>query len=187
MRLLLDACTLYPRLMRGAVLGYAEAGGLTPLWSERILGEWVLATERKLGPLAAAQARASAARMRARFGEACVSGWERVEIHERLPDANDAHVLAAAVAGGADGIVTLNIRDFPLRALGARGLARLHPDAFLRAEWRAGGALDAVLDEMEAAAPALDFRKALKAAGLPRLAKARAQSRCPAAQARGAP
>ncbi|MGF1659631.1 MAG: RSP_2648 family PIN domain-containing protein [Rubrimonas sp.] len=173
MRLLLDACALYPRLMRGALLGYAEAGGFAPLWSARILEEWRRAAERKQGPAAAMEAEAVAARMRARFPQAEATGWEAVQTPERLPDPGDAHVLAAAVAGGADGIVTLNIRDFPLRALGARRLARLHPDAFLRAEWTPGGALDAVLDEMAAAAPDLDFARALKAAGLPRLAKAR--------------
>jgi hypothetical protein len=170
---LLDACVLYPQLMRNALLGYAEAGGFAPVWSRRILDEWVRAAERKQGPGEAAAARAIAARMNSRFPDAEAEDLGRADIAERLPDPGDAHVIAAACAGGAEGIVTLNIRDFPLRALSARGLARLHPDAFLRAEWTPGGPLDLVLGAIADAAPGLDLRKGLKAAGLPRLARAR--------------
>jgi hypothetical protein len=86
-----------------------------------------------------------------------------------LPDPADAHVLAAARAGAADGVVTFNIRDFPLRVMAAHGLARLHPDAFLRVEWTPGGALDAALAGMGYGE---DLPRRLKRAGLPRLAKA---------------
>jgi hypothetical protein len=106
-----------------------------------------------------------------------VTGWEALEDPAGLPDAADAHVIAAARTGGADGVLTFNIQDFPLRAMAAAGLARLHPDAFLRAEWTKGGAVDRALDAAEAAAPppmrGAGFRPYLKKAGLPRLGKAR--------------
>lgn len=174
MRLLLDACVLFPEGMRGVLLGYARAGGFTPLWSARIVGEWVRVAERRLG--AGAAARAAAARMRDEFADAEVTGWEACADLAGLPDPADAHVIAAARAGAADGIVTLNIRDFPLRVMATAGLARLHPDGFLRAEWRRGGALDAVLAGIEAEAGVTNFRGWLKRAGLPRLARARALS-----------
>lgn len=180
MRLVLDACVLFPRGMRAALLGYAEAGGFAPLWSDRIAEEWARAAEAKQGPEAAGEARAAEAAMRARWPEGRVTGWEALEDAAGLPDPADAHVLAAARAGRADGIVTANIPDFPLRALGAHGLARLHPDGFLRAEWTPGGPLDAVLDALatrEAPGDAAAFRRWLKKAGLPRLAKARAAGR----------
>jgi hypothetical protein len=178
MRLILDACALYPRGLRAVLLSYAEAGGFAPLWSDRIAEEWARAAGARQGPEAEAEARGVAARMAARWPEGRVTGWEALEDPAGLPDPADAHVIAAARAGGADGIVTLNIRDFPLRVLGARGLARLHPDAFLHAEWTPGGALDAALDALEARETPADpaaFRRWLKTARLPRLAKARAQ------------
>jgi hypothetical protein len=46
-----------------------------------------------------------------------------------LPDANDAHVLAAAIVGEVDVIVTFNRRDFPGQTLDALDLGVLDPDA----------------------------------------------------------
>jgi hypothetical protein len=43
----------------------------------------------------------------------------------------DRHVLAAAVASGAQVVVTLNLRDFPDAACEAFGVEALHPDDFL--------------------------------------------------------
>lgn len=37
MRLVLDACVLFPGRLRDILLGVAERGGFTPLWSARIL------------------------------------------------------------------------------------------------------------------------------------------------------
>lgn len=179
MKLVLDACVLFPDAMRRTLLGYAAAEGFEPLWSDRILGEWFRAVERQRGPEAAGATRAAAAAMADRFPQARVTGWEALADPAGLPDAADAHVIAAARAGGADGILTLNTRDFPLRAMGAAGLARLHPDAFLVAEYIPGGTLDAVLDRVEAEAPpgahGDGFRAYLKKGFLPRLAKARAR------------
>jgi hypothetical protein len=181
MRLVLDACTLFPEVMRGVLLGYAGAGGFEPLWSRRILAEWLDAIARQRGPAEAALAGDAAAAMARHFPDALVEGWEALEDPGGLPDPADAHVIAAARASGADGIVTLNIRDFPLRAMGAAGLARLHPDAFLAQEYAVGGPLDEVLDTVEAAAPPAmrgeGFRSYLKRGGLPRLAKARQRAR----------
>jgi hypothetical protein len=47
-----------------------------------------------------------------------------------LPDADDRHVLAAAIHGGATIIVTMNLRDFPAAMLATHGMTALHPDTF---------------------------------------------------------
>ena len=49
----------------------------------------------------------------------------------RLPDSNDVHVLAAAIAGHADCIVTTNLRHFPADALTIYGIEAIHPDDFI--------------------------------------------------------
>jgi len=56
MKLLLDACVLYPTVLREILIGCARAGLYTPLWSARILEEWARATV-KLGPQAEVFAR----------------------------------------------------------------------------------------------------------------------------------
>ena len=48
-----------------------------------------------------------------------------------LPDAGDRHVLAAAIAGRCDVIVTRNLIDFPLAVLSGDGIHALGPDEFL--------------------------------------------------------
>jgi hypothetical protein len=171
-RLVLDACVLFPERMRRVLIAYAGAGGFAPLWSDRILGEWTRAAEARLGPVEAALARAEAEALDRRFPQARVAGWEALEDAAGLPDPADAHVIAAARAAGADGILTLNIRDFPLRVLGAHGLARVEPDAFLRTEYAPDGPLAGALAAVAAEAAAPDFPHWIKKAGMPRLAKA---------------
>jgi hypothetical protein len=48
-----------------------------------------------------------------------------------LPDPDDRHVLAAAIKGRADLIVTLNLKDFPADELDRWGIDIQHPDEFL--------------------------------------------------------
>jgi hypothetical protein len=69
--------------------------------------------------------------MREAFDDATVTGWEEQEHWIWLPDEDDRHVTAAAVRGGAQGIITANTKDFPAAALKPLGLEALHPDDFL--------------------------------------------------------
>jgi hypothetical protein len=48
-----------------------------------------------------------------------------------LPDPDDRHVLAAAIASAADVIVTFNTRDFPPAAVAEHGIEVRDPDAFV--------------------------------------------------------
>ncbi len=117
--------------MREVLLGAAAEGLFLPFWSERILEEWARAAAR-LGPEGEAFARGEIASLTARWPGALVRVPEGLERRLWSPDPNDVHVLAAAVAGSADAILTMNAKDFPRGMLAEEGLLRLDPDQFLR-------------------------------------------------------
>jgi predicted nucleic acid-binding protein len=177
MKVLLDACVLYPTVLREILLGVARRGLFTPLWSERILEEWARAA-RKIGPTGEAQARAEIALLRLHWPEASVTPRAGDEARLWLPDPADVHVLAAAIAGSADILLTFNASDFPQQTMAEEGLQRQGPDAFLLTLWQA--APEAVRDSVETvraeaarlSGEAFETRALLKRARLPRLGKA---------------
>jgi len=175
MRAFLDACVLYPTVLREVLLAAAAEGLFDPLWSPRVLEEWARAAAR-LGPGQEAVARGEIALLKARFPAATVADDEGRGLV--LPDLADAHVAAAARAAGADLIVTFNLRDFPPRAMAALGLRAEHPDAFLHALGRENPAAVArAAERVRAEAERLSgqpqpLRPFLRKAGLPRLGKA---------------
>ncbi|MFZ5961367.1 RSP_2648 family PIN domain-containing protein [Thalassococcus sp. BH17M4-6] len=177
MKVVLDTCVLYPTVMREVLLGVAARGAYTPLWSARILEEWARAA-RKLGPGGEAQARAEIAQLRAAWPGAEVSWPPSLEARLWLPDPGDIHVLAAAVAGSAEVIVTLNAADFPRGELADEGLSRADPDALLLGFWQADPDTVAevcgrVLDQARRlSGEDWQMRALLKKARLPRLGKA---------------
>lgn len=177
MKGLLDACVLYPPILRTILLAAAQAGLYRPLWSPRILEEWARAVARD-GPEAEVQARGEIALLQAEWPRATVHPGAATQARLWLPDPNDIHVLAAASDGGADVLITLNLRDFPKREVAAEGVRVLAPDPFLMELWlsEAAAVEDAVgavhrMAEAMNGAP-VDRRKMLRRAHLPRLGKA---------------
>jgi hypothetical protein len=55
--------------------------------------------------------------MNTAFDDAAVQNWQSLVVGLELPDPDDRHVLAAAIAGGAQTIVTFNLVDFPAKQL----------------------------------------------------------------------
>ena len=177
MKLFLDACVLFPTVMREVLLGAAGAGFFEPLWSSRVLEEWARAAA-KIGPEGEVQARGEIALLK--------SHWPNAEVDARasdlarlwLPDPDDIHVLASAIASSADGIVTVNARDFPRHILAEEGLSRTDPDALLFGFWQSEPAKVAdLVENVRAEAERLsgeqwEIRRLLKKARLPRLGKA---------------
>ena len=64
-------------------------------------------------------------------GDCLVQGYEGIIDSLSLPDADDRHVLAAAITGKASVIVTFNLHDFPAKALNPYGVVALAPDLFV--------------------------------------------------------
>lgn len=173
---------LFPTVLRELLTGAAARGLFLPVWTARILEEWARAV-RKLGPGAEPIARAEIAALRAAFPKAEVPEAPHVAARLHLPDDNDLHVLAAAIACGADGIVTLNAGDFPRGVLAGEGLARRDPDGLL---WDFAShhpeVMAAVAETVRARAEAASGQPQalgplLKRARLNRLAKAMAPAR----------
>ena len=130
MKAVLDACVLFPTVLREILLGVAARGLYQPVWSERILGEWVRATA-KLGEVAAVEAEAQATLVRLAFPQAMTRAQPNIEARLLLPDPADVHVLAVAIAAQVDAIITFNAQDFPRPVLADEGLIRLDPDQLL--------------------------------------------------------
>jgi hypothetical protein len=124
----LAACVLVPIALADTLPRVAEKGLYRPLCPDRILAEAQAATE-EIHPGTDAGKRF--AQMREAFDDALVTGWEELEPGIRLPDHDDRHVLATAIRGGAQGIITANVKDFPATALQSPGLEAVRPDDFL--------------------------------------------------------
>lgn len=177
MKVLIDACVLYPTVMREMVLGCAAQGLFAPRWSARVPEEWARAAG-KLGAAEEVWARGEIATLGAQFPDATIRYDAGIERRLWLPDTGDIHVLAAAVAGSCDAILTMNAKDFPRNILDDEGLQRLDPDTFLLDLWQiAPQPVQAVADGVLAEAQRLSgqdwtLRALLKKARLPRLGKA---------------
>jgi len=176
-RVVLDACVLFPTVLREILQGAARAGLFQPVFSDRILREWVLATV-KLGPEAPRIAAAEAALLRAEFPGGLVRAHPEIEARLLLPDPDDLHVLASAIAVGAEVIVTYNAQDFPGHVLAAEGIARRDPDGFLwelyaHAPDTVAGIVEAVRAKAsDIAGQPMPLKQLMKRARLRRLGKA---------------
>ena len=127
----LDACVLYPPSLRDLLMWLASSRVYAPRFTEEIHTEWtrnVLADSREAKPTQIDRTR----RLMNQVVPKClVSGYESRIPGLNLPDANDRHVLAAAIEANASLIVTYNLADFPKPALAAFGVQAVHPDMFL--------------------------------------------------------
>jgi len=65
------------------------------------------------------------------FPEAIVSPRESANLFGSLPDPDDEHVLAAAIAARCDTLVTDNLKDFPQDVLDRWGIEVMSPDDFI--------------------------------------------------------
>ena len=130
MRVVLDACVLFPVSVRKILLGVAEKRLFTPLWSEKILDEWQFATAKSDKKLFD-QTKVEILLLKSYWDESLIPKNEEVENQLILPDMNDRHVLATAITGKAEILLTNNLRDFPSRVLGKYGIIPRSPDNFL--------------------------------------------------------
>lgn len=112
---LLDANVLYPAYLRDVLLRIAAAEVYQVRWSEQILDEMARNLKRKVSAPRHHEIDRMVEKMKTAFPEAMVTGHENL-IPSMTNHEEDRHVLAAAVRGRADVIVTSNLKHFPRSA-----------------------------------------------------------------------
>lgn len=126
-----DACVLYPAPLRDLLIRVALTGVVRARWTDRILDECFRSILADRPDLTAEKLERTRAAMNRAVPDALVTGHESLMAGIALPDADDRHVLAAAIRAGAQVIVTANLRDFPKDKLEPVGLEAMHPDDFV--------------------------------------------------------
>ncbi len=132
-RAVLDACVLYSAFLRDLFMRLTVRLAFQPIWSDGIHDEWIRNVLKNRPDLTRAQLE-NTRRLMDRYGRDCrVRNYKRLIDSLTLPDADDRHVLAAAISARASVIVTFILADFPASALARHGVAAQHPDVFLSA------------------------------------------------------
>lgn len=125
----LDTCVLYSSTLRDTVLRIAETGAFSPLWSADVLAELRVVLEREAGLEPAKTVRVTDL-MQVAFPAAEVTDYQAL-IGAMICHPKDRHVLAGAVSGGAQVLVTFNLKDFPSPSVAVHDVAVVTPDEFL--------------------------------------------------------
>lgn len=128
---ILDANVLYPSFLRDLLLSLAEVYLYRPKWSEEIEDEWLKNLNKNRADIPASNLERTAILMNRAFPDAKVEGYITLIQSLTLPDPDDRHVLAAAIVGKADVIVTSNLSDFPNEELIKFNIQAISPDEFV--------------------------------------------------------
>lgn len=126
-----DACVLYPFHLRNVLIQCAFDGFVEARWTDDIHDEWMRNLAANTPALPTERLIATRDRIKAVLPEADVTNYRPLVESLKLPDPDDRHVLAAAIAGKASVIVTWNLKDFPARDLLPYGVTSQSPDDFL--------------------------------------------------------
>ena len=173
-----DTCVLYPAPLRDLLMQLALTGLFRARWSSTIHDEWTRSVLRNRPDLTLEQVSRTRDLMDQHVLDALVTGFEPLIDALKLPDPNDRHVLATAIASGADANVTFNAQDFPGHALTSEGITRRDPDGFLwELQSRHPETMARIIEAVRAKAEAISgqpmaLKGLLKRAKLYRLAKA---------------
>lgn len=128
---LFDACVLYPAPLRDFLMRLATTGIFRARWTEAIHDEWKRNLLARRSDLTREKLDRTSSLMNRAVPDCLVTDYETLIEGLQLPDADDRHVLAAAIRGNASVIVTFNLKDFPLETLSQFDLEALHPDEFI--------------------------------------------------------
>lgn len=128
---ILDACVLDPAPLRSYLMYLSSTGLFRAKWSDQIHDEWIRNVLKNRPDMDRTVLQRTRELMDANVPDALVYGHEALVDGLILPDKDDRHVLAAAIQGNAEGIITFNLKDFPSEQLAPFGISAIHPDEFL--------------------------------------------------------
>jgi predicted nucleic acid-binding protein len=128
---LFDACVLFPAQLRSLLMYLALTGLFRAKWTDEIHEEWMRGVLEKYPDRTRAEIERVRDLMNAHVPDCLVTNYSALIPTLQLPDPNDRHVLAAAIRGRADVIVTNNLSDFPAETLAMFGIEAQHPDQFI--------------------------------------------------------
>lgn len=128
---LYDACVLHSAPLRDLLMQLALSDLFRAKWSNAIHDEWIKSILERRPDLKREQLERTRELMNSHVRDCLVEGFESLIETVELPDPDDRHVLAAAIHGRADVIVTFNLADFPAESLRGHGLEAQHPDEFI--------------------------------------------------------
>jgi predicted nucleic acid-binding protein len=100
-------------------------------WTDQIHEEWIRNVLKDRTDLTLEQLTSTKDLMNSHVRDCLITGYESLIACLQLPDPKDRHVLAAAIQGGVDVIVTFNLKDFPPQALTPYDIEVQHPDEFI--------------------------------------------------------
>jgi predicted nucleic acid-binding protein len=100
-------------------------------WTREIHDEWTRNLRVNRPDLPPEQLQRTRALMDKAVPDCLVTGHLKLVDSLSLPDPDDRHVLAAAICGHAEVIVTFNEKDFPADTLADFNVETQHPDEFL--------------------------------------------------------
>ena len=105
-----DANVLYPAELRNLLMHLALIGLFRAKWSADVHEEWISSLLKKRPDLTRDKLERTRILMDQHAVDALVTDYEDLIPGLQLPDPDDRHVLAAAIRGHADVIVTINLR-----------------------------------------------------------------------------
>ncbi|KTB95716.1 MULTISPECIES: PIN domain-containing protein [Pseudomonas syringae group] len=130
-----DANVLYPAPLRDFLMHLALTGVYRARRSSQIHDEWKRNLLINRPELTREQLDRTSALMDKAVPDGLVSDYQSLIEGLKLPDADDRHVLAAAIKCNASVIVTFNLKDFPKDVLDTFDMEPLHPDDFIADLW----------------------------------------------------
>lgn len=128
----IDACVFYGMLKTDILMSLCERGLFAAKWSERIEDEWIRNLSADF-PKESAKIHHRRDEMRNSVPDWEISpeGIASIEHCIKIPDPKDRHVLAAAIVGHADCIVTDNVKDFGTNTVSKYGIEVIDTDSFI--------------------------------------------------------
>jgi hypothetical protein len=177
----LDANVLYPARLRDLFLRLAIAGLFRAHWTERILDECFTNLSDDRPDIPAESLLRTRRLMGIAVPDAVITDYDHLIDRLDLPDRDDRHLLAAAIAAEAS-LVTFNLADFPRSAV-PPDVSVLAPDDFVLSLIQSDlDAVATVVDQQAAALrnPPMTMAELLEGLAAVGLAKSVAALRSPA-------